>query len=65
MTSKNPITGDRLVTKPATDDYRENWEKIYGDEMVSTELKPNGKALEDGSIPSISTIPHFLKKQAC
>lgn len=30
MTSKNDITGDNLATKPATDAYRDNWERIFG-----------------------------------
>jgi hypothetical protein len=30
MTSKNPITGDKLQTKPSTKEYRDGWEAIFG-----------------------------------
>lgn len=30
MTTKNDVTGDRLITKVASDSYRENWERIFG-----------------------------------
>ena len=30
MTSRNPITGDELKTKPSTEKYREGWDKIFG-----------------------------------
>lgn len=30
MTSTNDVTGDPIKTKVATDEYRDNWERIYG-----------------------------------
>lgn len=30
MVTKNDITGDKLATKPASDAYRDNWERIFG-----------------------------------
>lgn len=27
--SKNDITGDNITTKPATEEYRENYDKIF------------------------------------
>lgn len=30
MTTKNDITGDALKSKPSSDKYRENWERIFG-----------------------------------
>ena len=30
MTTTNPITGDKLITKSATQQYLDNWEKIFG-----------------------------------
>jgi len=30
MTSKNPHTGDSQKTKPPTDKYRDNYDKIFG-----------------------------------
>jgi hypothetical protein len=29
MTAKNDITGDPISTKPATEAYREGWERIF------------------------------------
>lgn len=28
--SINPITGDKLISKPSTKEYETNWEKIFG-----------------------------------
>jgi hypothetical protein len=30
MTTKNDVTGDRLISKTASDAYRDNWERIFG-----------------------------------
>ena len=30
MTTKNDITGDKLATKPASEAYRDNWDRIFG-----------------------------------
>lgn len=30
MTAKNDITGAKLQTKPASQAYRDNWDKIFG-----------------------------------
>jgi hypothetical protein len=29
MTTRNPITGDAIQTKPATDTYRKNFDRIF------------------------------------
>jgi hypothetical protein len=29
MTSRNPITGDKIQTKVTTDEYRDNYDKIF------------------------------------
>lgn len=29
-TARNPITGDKLQTKPTTEAYRDNWDRIFG-----------------------------------
>lgn len=29
MSTKNDITGDSLTSKPTTDKYRDNWERIF------------------------------------
>ena len=36
-----PINKDRIVSKSASDKYRENWEKIFGDKASSTEEDKN------------------------
>jgi hypothetical protein len=30
MTSRNPITGDKIQTKPTTKEYEDNWDRIFG-----------------------------------
>lgn len=30
MATKNPITGDELVSRAPTDDYKAGWERIFG-----------------------------------
>ena len=30
MTSKNDITGDSIASKKSTDDYRDGWDRIFG-----------------------------------
>jgi len=30
VSSTNDVTGDRLVSKPPSDIYRHNWERIFG-----------------------------------
>ena len=29
MTTKNDVTGDRLITKASSNAYRDNWDKIF------------------------------------
>lgn len=40
MATKNDITGDTLSSKPTTDKYRDNWERIFGN-------KSREKALDE------------------
>lgn len=47
MTSKNDITGDKLATKPASDAYRDNWDRIFG-KKTTTEASP--ETLEDAVV---------------
>jgi hypothetical protein len=30
MATKNDITGDQLKSKPQSEKYRDNWERIFG-----------------------------------
>jgi len=66
---KNDITGNNLISKPANDKYRENWERIFSNqykEIVDPEFDAVTKdvAGPDSRFPK-ENIPHFLKKQAC
>lgn len=36
--STNDVTGDRLVTKPATDNYLDNYDRIFKQERKSVVL---------------------------
>ena len=42
MTNKNDVTGDRLVSKPVSDAYQENWDRIFN------KCKVCGKNLGNG-----------------
>ncbi len=48
MTAKNDHTGDSLQTKPSTDQYRENYSKIFmsKDEQIAM-LKGEVKRLQE------------------
>lgn len=37
--SKNDITGDNLVSKPATKNYEDGWERIYGNARPVVDIK--------------------------
>ena len=39
MTTKNDVTGDRLISKVSSDSYRENWERIFGDKYRNKKEK--------------------------
>lgn len=43
MTSTNDITKDRLVSKPSSDLFRENFDKIFGSKAKSTDPSKRGK----------------------
>lgn len=43
MTTKNDVTGDRLITKVASDSYRDNWERIFGDKYKHGRTKSRSK----------------------
>lgn len=57
MRTKNEITGDALVTKPASDAYRDGWDRIFGKKKeVEAEVVPE-------FIPEV-TKPNKPKKAA-
>lgn len=44
MTSVNDVTGDRIVSK-SSEDYRNNWDKIFGKKELQQEEKPLSKPI--------------------
>lgn len=39
MTTKNDVTGDRLISKVPSDDYRNNWDRIFGKKQSEKKTK--------------------------
>lgn len=37
MATRNNITGDRMVSKTTSEEYRNNWNKIFGKKEVEEE----------------------------
>lgn len=35
MVSKNPITGDKIQTKPTTKEYSDNWDRIFSKDKTT------------------------------
>ena len=58
MKNKNDITGDKLVTKTATDAYRDGWDAIFGEKITPLdELLMEMDALHD----ELCGIPSFMR----
>lgn len=36
MTTTNPITGDKIMSKPSNEEYSKNWDRIFGDGFKAT-----------------------------
>ena len=47
MISTNNITGDKLVTKPSSDQYRRNWDKIWNRGINVTDRERKHGSKED------------------
>jgi len=56
MKATNDITGDKLISKPANDAFRDGWDRIFG-----VHNKPESINNEQDELVN---IPHFLKPQA-
>ena len=52
MTAKNDITQDRIVSKPTTDKYRQNWDKVFGNDDNPNNEEPvdNDQRIVGGKI---------------
>jgi len=43
MATKNDITGDSLITKPATDKYRDGWSTAFTKPPVGEDVRPKDR----------------------
>jgi len=43
MTSRNDVTGDSLKTKPSSNEYRSNWDAIFGKKKEQNETTKEEK----------------------
>ena len=50
--SKNDITGDNIKTKPSSQKYRDNWERIFGDKNVRAQASDNSSGSTNSSAES-------------
>lgn len=41
MTARNDITGDNIQSKPSSDLYRDNWERIFGNKKDEQQESPS------------------------
>ena len=66
MTAKNDITNDKLISKPANDKYRENYDSVFSKfiRTASPEEKEDVYSKVIDEAIKMQNIPHFLKKQA-
>lgn len=48
MTSRNDITGDKLVSKETTKQYRDNYDAIFGTPLYNIPNKTWVESVEDG-----------------
>jgi hypothetical protein len=49
MATTNPITGDRLQTKPASEDYLSNYDRIFRQNKESKPIEDSQKDIQNGS----------------
>ena len=57
MATKNEVTGDSIVSKPATDAFREGWDRIFGYEPPEVIVEPTA----DGGITIFAGSKVFVK----
>ena len=48
MATTNPITGDRLQTKPASEDYLSNYDRIFRQNKESKPIEDSQKDIQNG-----------------
>ena len=57
--AKNDITGDSIMSRAPSKEYRDNWDRIFGKLE-----KEADKILEEHNIIPDDELPSFLRKQA-
>lgn len=50
----NDVTGDRLVTKPVTEDYRDNYDRIFSKNKVCRKDIKHNKILDEAELEYLS-----------
>lgn len=46
-TARNPVTGDALQTRPTSQQYRDNWDKIFGKPEKDVKLEKAQETKQD------------------
>ena len=49
MASTNDITGDKLITKSASDSYRDGWDRIFGKKKNEKTTSEKNEQIEDSN----------------
>ena len=62
MASHNDITGDALVSKRSNDNYRDNYDRIFGKKKKEND---NAGTNADGSAVSVSSVSGTGSAGAC
>lgn len=52
MTAKNEITGDSIISRPATDSYREGYDRVFSSWEQEVTLNPLSEGAMIISVPS-------------
>lgn len=47
MASRNDVTGDNLVSRSNTNEYRSNWDKIFGNKKESDTVEESQDKKEE------------------
>ena len=56
MPTHNDITGDALVSRQANDNYRSNYDRIFGKKKESKNVGEDQLATTDGTSVSVSVV---------
>ena len=56
MAAHNDITGDALVSRQANENYRSNYDRIFGKKKENKDVGDNQLEAADGSAVSVSSV---------